>query len=123
MKLIFFILFFLPFPALSQSVKLTWNASPSVGVTNYVLHGGTNDFVLVTVSCGTNLVCTLTNIVAGQWRFYCTAQKDGVESGPSNILLFEVPRAPENLRTIAVQYSFTLGTNWHDALYFKFAFP
>ncbi len=110
-------------PVAAQSVKLAWDASPSPGVTNYVIYAATNALATLTnISVGTNLTATVENLSPGTWRFYATAQAGGVESAPSNLLLVDVPRPPANLRTIVVQYSYTL-TNWADLGFFRLRVP
>lgn len=64
------------------------------------------------VNVGTNLtaIAQLTN---GVYSVVVTAQKEGVESDPSNMLILDVPRSPTNLRTLILEAAFDLtGTNW-----------
>jgi hypothetical protein len=120
------ILFLLAFGARAQSLKLAWDASPDSNVTNYVVYAATNSTtVLTNFPAGTNLTVTIKNLSPATWRFYATAQKDGAESLPSNVVIVQVPVEPANLRTVAVQYTFSLAdTNgFHNAVFFKFAFP
>lgn len=114
----------------AQSVKLAWDASPTVGVTNYVLYAHTNPITainitnsLVKVSVGTNLTATAYDIHAGKWWFGAVAQKDGVISAPSNILMIEVPEPPTNTRSVVLQYAATLTNGFYDALYLKLRIP
>lgn len=53
------------------------------------------------------------------WMAVSAMSQDGsLESDCSNILLVQIPTSPNNLRTIAVQYSTTI-TNWSDVGFFK----
>jgi hypothetical protein len=77
-------------PALD--VTLAWDASPSTGVTNYVLYVSSHPLTEnnlytadVAISVGTNLTTTVTNLNAITY-FVATAQADGVESSPSNLV-------------------------------------
>lgn len=107
----FFILLSACCLVLAGETRFGWSPSPTAGVTNYVLTvtQGTNS---VRVNVGTNLTASaqLTN---GIYSVTVTAQKDGFESEPSNMLTLDVPRSPTNLRTLVVEASFDLtGTNW-----------
>lgn len=98
-------------PVFSAETRFAWSPSPDLGVTNYVLKvlQGTNS---VRVNVGTNLtaIAQLTN---GVYSVVVTAQKEGVESDPSNMLILDVPRSPTNLRTLILEAAFDLtGTNW-----------
>ena len=113
--------------AAGGSVHLAWDASPTPGC-NYTLYGSTNavfptniSTAQLRVNCSTNLTVLATDIApAGTWRFAVTAQQGGIESDLSNILVLQVPTAPGNMRTVALQYSGTLvGTNFLDALFLK----
>jgi len=120
----------LALPAQGQNVALAWNPSPTTNLVTYKLYASTNALIATNlgaattnVACGTNLTCTVTPAIAGDWWFAVTAvDTNGIESLPSNILPVEVPAAPGNLRTVIVQYSYTL-TNFVDAVYLKFRFP
>lgn len=107
----------------AADVRLTWNPSPSPGITNYAVYcklaSPATNFV---VNVGTNLTCTLADLKPGIWTFYATAGKDGIESPPSNLLTVEMAQPPEGMRTLVVQYSATL-TNWQDVGFFKLRVP
>lgn len=117
------------FLGLASDVKLTWDASPSSGVTNYVLYAHTNSFpvtnrfsAIVRLNVGTNLTASVESLKPGQWSFAATAMLDGLESDLSNILVMEVPKPPGNMRTVVVQYSGTL-TNFYDVGFFRLRLP
>lgn len=116
------------FPLLASDLKLAWDASPTPGITNYVLYASTNTLTAtnlpsaqVRLNVGTNLTATVTDIKAGQWTFAATAMKDGIESAPT-LLLAEVPKPPDRMRTVVVQYSGTL-TNFYDVGFFRLRLP
>jgi hypothetical protein len=96
---------------LGADFTLGWDPSPSPGVTNYVLYASTNGLsastltnAMVAVNVGTNTLMEAQNIVPGTWSFAVTAQAGGIESGPSNILIVQVPAAPANLRSVIIQF-------------------
>lgn len=96
-------------------IKLAWDASPTPGVTNYMLVAHTNatavtnySMATVRVNLGTNLTATITDLAVGQWHLFVTAGKGGLVSDPSNVLVVEMPRPPANLRTVTVQYGASL---------------
>jgi hypothetical protein len=106
---------------LAADVRLAWDASPTPGVTNYLLYAHTNLLTATNLSAsllrfhvGTNLTATVEALQSGQWSFTVTAMKDGLESDPSNVLLVEVPQPPARMRTVVVQYSGTL--NFQDGI-------
>jgi len=105
-------------------VKLAWDASPTPGVTNYTVCAGTNaitfDNALVRVSTGTNQTVSVSNLAPATWQFMVVAQKDGVVSDPSNVVVAEVPRPPATMRTVIPQWSGTVAsTNWQDVGFFR----
>lgn len=115
--------------ASAQNIRLGWDASPSAAVTNYVLYAATNALTttnlasaLVKQPVGTNLTATIEDLKPGRWWFAATCQAEGVESGPSNVLLVDVPQPPAAMRTIVVQYSGTL-TNFYDVGFFRLRLP
>lgn len=110
-------------------IRFAWDPSTTTGVTNYVLHAHTNALTatnfasaLVHVNVGTNLTASVSALQPGLWSFCATAQKDGVQSAPSNVVNVEVPRPPPNMRVVVVQYSNTL-SNWYDAGFFRLRLP
>jgi hypothetical protein len=79
--------------AKSATISLMWDPSPSVGVSGYRLYysaAGTN---LSVVDVGNKTTGDITNAVNGSvYTIYATAYStNGVESEPSNTLLFSVP--------------------------------
>lgn len=116
--------------ALAQSVRLTWDPSPTVGVTNYVVYAHTNhltDFdqlkqATARIPVGTNLTCTIESVTNGLWYFVATGQKNGIESGPSNEAVVEFPSPPPRMRVVVVQYSGVL-TNFYDVGFFRLRLP
>ena len=114
---------------LASEARLAWDPSTTAGVTNYVLYAHTNVLTstnlasaAVRLNVGTNLTARVEALVPGLWRFAATAFKDGLESGLSNILLVEVPGAPQNMRTVVVQFGGTL-TNFYDVGFFRLRLP
>ena len=101
-------------------VQLAWDASPTPGVTNYVLNvtQGTNT---ARVNVGPALTAEI-ETTQGVYSVFCTAQKDGVESEPSNTVIFEVPAPPSNARIVAVEHSITLTNGWNDVGFFRLKF-
>ena len=111
--------------AAGGSVHLAWDPSPDPGC-NYTLYTTTNGAVTLTnyqskINCGTNLIVHATDLSPpGTWKFAVTAAQGGIESDFSNVLILQVPVAPANMRSVALQYSGTLvGTNFLDALFLK----
>lgn len=75
------------------------------------------------VNVGANLTAAaqLTN---GIYTVAVTAQKDGLESDPSNTLTLDVPRSPTNLRTLVIEAAIDLsGTNWSHAGFIRLRTP
>lgn len=112
------------------TVTLAWDPSPALGV-SYRLYAHTNSIsetnlpaALVRTDAGTNLTATVKGLSGGVWYFAATAYTtNGTESVPSENLAFEVPKPPQNMRTVILQWSATVdGTNWLDAGYFKVKF-
>ena len=97
-------LLLLAFTAAAKDVTFAWDASPTTGITNYVIYASTNNFGAGTTlkqNAGTSLTTTLTNVTPGvKWWFYVTAGMDGFESVPSNVVTFTVPHGPALLRVI-----------------------
>jgi hypothetical protein len=118
-----------PIGAGASELPLRWGASPTAGVTNYVLYVHTNGTLvstnlstaLVRQSVGTNCSWIVYDCAPGIWYFTATAMKDGWQSDPSNILgPLECPKGPTNLLPLILQYTTTL-TNpaWIDCIFFK----
>ncbi|HMP83909.1 MAG TPA: hypothetical protein PKA41_14515 [Verrucomicrobiota bacterium] len=110
--------------AAAAQVKIAWDAS-ATNVT-YVVYASTNSFASgiiepqVRVNVGTNLSFTADFPMRGRWYFVVTAQRDHVQSLPSNELIVEAPTPPANTRTLAVEYTPVItGTNWQDAGFFR----
>lgn len=115
---------------LAQEVRFGWDASPTIGVTNYVLMAHTNSYpttnytdATVKIGVGTNLTAKVTDLATGRWYFWAVAQKDGVASDPSNVVAVEVPLPPAGMRTISVQYGATLVGGMTNLIYFKLHVP
>ena len=114
------------------SVTLAWDASPSPGVSNYVLYAHTNSLssgtnlnaALVKVNAGTNLTASVAGLnPPATWYFVATAQAGGIQSDPSNQLIVQVPANPTNARVLAVQYADLNITNWTDVGFFRLRIP
>lgn len=121
---------------LSPAVTLEWDKSPDAWVSGYNIYAGTNSFYgtngvalpltnyVVKVNCGTNTLCTLSNLLSGTFYFVATAYvADNQESLPSNEVIYTVPKSPESpgsLRTVIIQYSTAINTtNWSDVGFFR----
>jgi len=102
------------------TVRLAWDPSPTPGCT-YVLYAeqGTNS---VRVDVGDRLAVDLEDLPAGVWSFWATAERGGVESDPSGVVTVEVPRQPEGMRTVAIDYGPTI-TNLGDTAFFRLRIP
>jgi hypothetical protein len=125
-KLILIALFSATLSACSAEINLLWDASETPGVTNYTLYAHTNAITqadyrtaVVRVNSGTNLATRLQGLAVGKWWFCATAVKDNVESDISNVLLVEAPKAPGQMRVLAIQYTHTLTNEWTDVGFFK----
>jgi hypothetical protein len=117
------------------TVTLRWDPPPPCNgcTTNlsYRLYAHTNAITktnlasaLVRLDAGTNLTAVLTDLSQGLWRFAATSYTtNGTESVPSDNVTAEVPAAPQNMRTVILQWSATvIGTNWLDAGFFRVKF-
>jgi len=111
--------------------QLAWDASPSPGVAGYRLYGHTNTLAPTNLSSavlkldtGTNRVATVAGAAPATWHFWATAvSTNGIESGPSNELVAQVPAPSPNLRTLVVQWNATVsGTNWVNAGFIRVKF-
>lgn len=109
------------------AVTLEWDPSPDA-VSGYRLYASTNSVsvhrltnALVKVDCGMNRVCTLSNLVSGvTWYFVATGYTTNAESLPSNEVIYRIPMAPVQMRTVIVQWQGTVvGTNWQDVGFFR----
>lgn len=110
---------------LGADVRLAWDASPTEGITNYVIYAHTNAITqetytnaVVRINVGTNLTATVEDPSPARWWFTVTAMRDGLESDISNVIEVEVPAPPSGMRTVIVQYSGTL-TNFQDVGFFR----
>ena len=112
-------------------VWLAWDASPTAGVTNYVLYGTTNTTLTTAnmtnaqlrVNVGTNLLAHLESIgTPSLWKFGVTSVKGGAQSDLSNILPVEFPAPPANARTAAIAFGIDLSSMTNHA-FFKVLFP
>ncbi len=94
------------------SLRLAWDASPSLNVTGYTLYTATNapgsvtNDVPAAVAIGNHSTVLLDQLKPGKYYFWVTATTaDGQESGPSNQIMVETPKAPENVHVVIVQMS------------------
>lgn len=69
-------------------------------------------------ACWNELNSKVFDLSPGMWWFGAKAVAGGAESKLSNVVAVEVPKPPAQMRTIAVQYSYTL-TNFYDLGFFK----
>ena len=112
--------------AAGADIHLAWDASTTPGVTNYALYLSTNAVLSLTnymsadarVDAGTNTTATVHNLVPAQYSFVVTAQKDGLESNPSNTVNADMPASPSRTRTVLLPSSLLI-TN----LSFTVTFP
>lgn len=110
---------------LASDIRLTWNASPTPGVTNYMVYGWTNmppsNLPAFKIDVGTNLTAVVGDLTTGTWRFaVAAATQQGVESDFSNIVIAEVPEPPAQLRIVLLEYNASLtSTNWQDVGFFR----
>lgn len=128
-RLLTLLLFMLSPWCMASSINLAWDASPATNVTSYVIYASTNILnatnlasANVRLNVGTNLTATITDLKAGQWSFAAAAVSGGVEGDLSNILIVDVPKPPERMRTVVLQYGGTL-TNFYDVGFFKLRLP
>ena len=79
----------------TNTVTLAWNASPSESVTNYTVYIGTASGVYTgTVLAGTNLTCTVSNLLPGVlYYFTATAEDQWVKSDYCNEISCLIPRS------------------------------
>jgi len=110
----------------ASEIKFAWNASPSIGVTNYNFYASTNGLSLTNfvsrLPVGTNCTATVSDLTPGVWQFSVTAMRDGAQSDFCNILTIEIPEPPARMRTVILQFSGTL-TNFFDVGFFKLRLP
>ena len=122
--------FALAFTASAQTIPLQIVASPTPGVTNYIVYVGTNTLTpqnfrtasLTNFGVGTSLTFTVSEPnPPATWYFVVTAVKGGIESGPTSVLPVSVPLPPGGLMPLALAYTFSLdpgGSTWSN-LFFK----
>ena len=122
---------FLASTSFAGDVWLRWDASPTLGVTNYVLYGTTNSTLTTTnmatselrVNVGTNRLVHVENVASPNiWNFGITAVKGGAQSGLSNILPVEFPADPPGARNAAIAFGIDL-TSMTNHAFFKVLFP
>lgn len=117
--------------ASASEVTLAWDhAGPSKATTSFILYGTTNASLVqsnlalaqIVVNCGTNKTVQAVNMTSGLWRWAVVTDEAGVRSDLSNVLPTEVPTAPGLVRTVALQYSFSLqtaNTNWPTGMFIR----
>jgi hypothetical protein len=111
-------------------IKLAWSPSTDAEATSYThtLYAHTNAFATnftytAQANAGTNLTATVSDLAPGRWYFAVTARDtNGVESKLSNVLPYQTPSPPSDLRTVILQYSASV-TNFQDMIFFKLRFP
>jgi hypothetical protein len=108
--------------SMASDIQLAWDASPDLGVTGYVIYARTNSSTAIRINVGTNLTAKVESLAPGRWTFSAAALTAITESGPSNLLIVDVPEPPPNMRTVVVQYSGTL-TNFYDVGFFRLRLP
>ncbi len=116
-------------PVQATDISLAWDKSDTVGVTNYILFGHTNVLTAnnlasatIKANAGTNLTATVVDAVPGLWWFAAVAQKNGLTSGPSNVVQAESIAPPKNARTVFIEYGITI-TNTSPVGYFRLVIP
>lgn len=112
--LLILILSITAFVSLAQSAQVTlaWDASPTPGVTNYVVYASQSASMTspIVTSAGTNLTGTVTIAMGTQWYFRATAQKGGLESLPSNQVSYIAPTSPSPPGNVRLTFVFPPGT-------------
>lgn len=71
--------------------SFAWDPSPDPGV-YYTLYLSNSPAAYTNVNVGTNLSARFGGMTNGNWKVFATAGKGGVESVPSNVILFIVPK-------------------------------
>jgi hypothetical protein len=102
---------FCALPLFGKDISFAWDASPTVGITNYALVAirGTN--VVGLLNAGTNLTTTAKGVPPGLLSWFVLAQKGGLSADPSNVVVVEVPAPAVNARVILNEVSVDM-TNW-----------
>lgn len=101
----------------AESVKLVWDPSPSPAAAGYLVYCSPPDpagMIVYDVGNLTNAV--IENLVGGQtYTFYATAyDSDGQQSGPSNTLVYFVPKSnPAGASFVKIDA--TTGGDWRPA--------
>ena len=109
--------------ASAQTVRLVWNPSASLDVTNYNLYFGTNSGIYISkIQVGTNCQATLSNMVPTTYYFAATAQGTNGESPFSNEVSWEIPAPPTGMIPLILQDSVTL-TNWTEFFRLQLQMP
>lgn len=97
----------------AASVNLAWDASPTLGVTNYALYVASSQAALGTTNAirfnvGTNLAVTAVFTNTTTAYFAVSAVLFGIESDLSNTLIASIPKSPTNLLVVALNYTGTM---------------
>lgn len=112
-------------------ITFVWDAPPEASA--YRFYASTNGldtvWPQVKVDTGTNRTVTIDSMTPALWTCWATAYAKGTnydgsvyttESDPSKELLLIVPRPPEKMAVVAVQWAGTLAsTNWTDMGFFR----
>ena len=91
-----------------STVILTWNPSPSPGVTNYnMYYGSSTGYYTNVVPAGTNLTVTVSNLVRGATYFFAATAVDAnnlesIYSNEVSVTTPTPPNAPTNLHVTGV---------------------
>ncbi|CAN8142890.1 exported hypothetical protein [uncultured Thiomicrorhabdus sp.] len=90
MKKLLLILLLFATPCFAGDVTLSWDASPSSGVTGYKIYYGQDSFNLeFSKNAGDTLTTDITGLQAGTWYFAATAYNNDAESTLSNVVSTE----------------------------------
>ena len=117
--------------AAAGQLTLAWDPSPDSWATGYRIYAGTNSVnvhgltnAVLKVDAGTNLTCQISNLTAGLWFFVATAYTtNGIESLPSNEVVAQIAKPPENMRTIIAEWSGDVAsTNWQTVGFLRMRF-
>lgn len=89
MKRLFLLLILLSvaLPAMAEDITLSWDASPTDGVTGYVVnYGNATESLEYSKNAGNVLTTTIEDLPPGEWFFVVKAYDDSNVSAPSNMV-------------------------------------